>query len=376
MKRITALLLIFMLLSFIARANEIDISAASAVVIDASSGKVLYEKNANERRGFASTTKIMTALVALERGKLSDVVTVSKNAAGVEGSSIYLKEGEKISLENLLYGLMLESGNDAATAIAEHIAKNEEGFVVLMNEKAKEIGAKSTNFTNPHGLASEEHYTTAKDLALIAAEALKNPDFSRIVKTKAYKAIREGIGEVTYVNHNKLLSSYEGSIGVKTGFTKATGRCLVSAAERGGLRIVCVTICDGDDWNDHKRLSDWAFENYKATLCGRAGTLAKTVSVRGGAQNEVGLLFDEDLYLTEKDEGEWSISYSLPEGLCAPIEKGDCLGEIIAENKSGEKRSVFLVAEKDIAAKNPKKGGDMKEILIKVYSSWLMLFCA
>ena len=355
-------------------AEATDISANSAVVIDAVSGEILFEKNAYEKRGMASTTKIMTAIVALEKGNKEDIVEISEKAAGVEGSSMYLKAGEKISLENLLYGLMLVSGNDAATAIAEHIAGSEENFARLMNDKAREIGVKSTNFTNPHGLSDDNHYTTAYDLAQITAYGMENPVFAEIVGTKSKTIRREGLGETTLVNHNKLLKTYEGYIGVKTGFTKATGRCLVSASKRNGAKIVCVTLSAGDDWNDHRKLIDKAFEGYKTTLYQRAGTLAETVRVKGGTVDFVGGIYGEDIYLVERNEEEWTVEAEISDNLSAPVRKGDVIGKARALHRSGKELSFDIIAEKDVNKKVEEKRRNFNETVERIFIDWLCLF--
>ena len=233
-----------------------SLSAQSAVLIEARDGEILCEKNAHTKMAMASTTKIMTALVAAESGKLQRVVSVNAAAVGVEGSSIYLYAGEKMTLCDLIAAMLLESANDAAAAIAIEVGGSIDGFCDMMNKKAKELGLKSTNFKNPHGLYDEEHYTTAYELALIAREALKNEVIRKTVATK--KLIIEpveGSARALY-NHNKLLSMYEGAIGVKTGFTKKSGRCLVGSAVRDGLELISVTLNAPDDWNDHKKLFD------------------------------------------------------------------------------------------------------------------------
>lgn len=355
--------------------RAIGVSAMSAVVIDAVTGEVLYEKNADEMRGMASTTKIMTAIVALEKGKTDAIVKISEKASRVEGSSMYLKAGEEISLGNLIYGLMLVSGNDAATAIAEHIAGSEEKFAEMMNKKAREIGVNSTHFTNPHGLSDEEHYTTAKDLAKITAYGLKNPVFAEIVKTKSITIEREKLGKTTLVNHNKLLKTYDGCIGVKTGFTKATGRCLVSAAERNGVKIVCVTLNAGDDWNDHRNLCDSIFESYRATLYQRGGTVAKIVKVKDGMLKSVGGIYKEDIRLTERGDGEWDIYMEVPDTISAPINKGEVIGKATATHKSGRKMEFDIIAEKDVAKRVENNENKLSEKLKEVYINWLCLFC-
>ena len=238
-------------------------SAHAACLIDAKSGAVLYSYNSDKRLPMASTTKIMTALTVLETLDAKTEVSVPKEACGVEGSSIYLYPQEKITVKNLLYGLMLESGNDAASALAYACCGSEEKFAELMNSKAHGLGLIDTHFTNPHGLPDENHYTTAYELALISAKALENDDFKEITSTASYSCKVEGKNMSRFFsNHNRLLRSYNGCIGVKTGFTKTAGRCLVSAAERDGRRYVAVTLGDGDDWKDHTSLLDFAFENF------------------------------------------------------------------------------------------------------------------
>ena len=276
-----------------------SLSAKSAVLIDASSRSVLCEKNARERMGMASTTKIMTALVAAEQGELDKEVSVSPLAVGVEGSSIYLYAGERLTLRDLLCAMLLESANDAAAAIAIEIAGSVEGFCNMMNEKAAELGLCDTHFTNPHGLYDDAHYTTAYDLAVITAAALENGTVREIVATKKMTLTPiEGNTRVLY-NHNKMLSRYEGAIGVKTGFTKKTGRCLVSAAERDGLRLIAVTLNASDDWNDHTRLLDVGFEGFCRVQLVKKGDVCHMQPIIGGSSDEyLPLLACETLYAT------------------------------------------------------------------------------
>ena len=239
---------------------ELPLSAESAILMDASDGSVLYEKNAHARKGMASTTKIMTALVAAQSMPLDKNILIPKEAVGIEGSSVYLTEGESLTVRQLLYALLLSSANDAATALAIASAGSVESFAEKMNLFAKELGLSDTHFINPHGLYHEDHYTTAFELALITAAALRNTTVKEIVST--YKTDiplgNEKKGRLL-VNHNKLLKLYEGAIGVKTGFTKKTGRCLVSAAERDGLTLIAVTLNAPDDWNDHIKMLDHGF---------------------------------------------------------------------------------------------------------------------
>jgi D-alanyl-D-alanine carboxypeptidase len=238
-------------------------SAEAAALIDVASGRILVSVNGDKQMRIASLTKIMTAIVAIEHGKLSDLVAVSSSAAGKEGSSIYLRAGQEMSLEHLLYGLMLRSGNDAATAIAEHVGGSLEGFVYLMNEKAKSLGLTGTQFKNPHGLDEEGHYSTANDVAKMTAYALKNPVFREIVKTKTKRVPNpDGEWDYTWYNKNRMLSLYEGADGVKTGYTKLAKRCLVSSATRGGQQLAAVTLNAPDDWADHTKLLNYGFSNY------------------------------------------------------------------------------------------------------------------
>ncbi len=360
--------------------NTYAISAQSSVVIDAASGRVLYKHNADKKRGMASTTKIMTTICALENADINSVATVSKNAYGVEGSSMYLMLGEKLSLENLLYGLMLVSGNDAATAVAEHVSGSTEKFAELMNKKAAEIGCFNTSFTNPHGLSDENHYTTALDLAIITAYGLKNPKFAEIVSTKS-KSIpwKDHDYNRKLVNHNKFLSMYDGCIGVKTGFTKATGRCLVTAAEKNGMRLVCVTLNAPDDWNDHRELYDAAFSTYHPHLLKNSLETLETANVSGGTEKTVNLISENDVYIPIKDgeEKALEIDYEIFEDLSAPIEKGDVLGNMIVK-LSGEVCGEFpLSAENSVALKRPifkVSSVEFGTSLKKVFSAWLTCF--
>lgn len=274
--------------------DAIRTKAKATALIDVESGRLLYSSNGDTSMGIASLTKIMTAIVAIEHGNLNDMVKTSKRAVGKEGSSIYLQLGEEMSLTNMLYGLMLRSGNDAATAIAEHVGGSEEGFVYLMNEKAAFLGLTKTQFKNPHGLDQDGHYSSANDLAKLTAYALKNDTFAEIVSTPVKKVPNpHDSWEYSYKNKNKMLSMYEGADGVKTGYTKKTLRCLVSSATREGQQLAAVTINDGDDWADHRKLLDWGFKHYPL----------QQIAVKGqavaGSPYYVGQSFQ---YALEKDE--------------------------------------------------------------------------
>lgn len=235
-----------------------DVSAAQAILMDAESGRVLFDKEAYEARPIASITKIMTAILAIESGKMDEKATVSRNAIYTEGSSIYLEQGEQIKIQDLVYGLMLRSGNDAAVAIAEHIGGSEEGFVYLMNEKAKWLGMNQTHFTNPHGLDDEDHYSSAYDMAILTRDAMKNKQFQEISGSTSYLSENRSY---SWRNKHKLVTGYyENATGGKTGYTKRTGRTLVTTAEKNGHSLIVVTLNAGNDWNDHIALFEWGFE--------------------------------------------------------------------------------------------------------------------
>lgn len=253
-------------------------SAASMILMDADTGAVVYEHQAYTRSLVASTTKIMTAIVVLEHCDLDQIFTVPAEAVGIEGSSIYLKEGERITIRSLLYGLMLCSGNDAAVALALACSDSVPEFVDLMNLKAAQLNLKDTHFENPNGLDSDQHYSTASDLGKLTAYCLQNPAFLEIVSTKSIVMDHRCLQ-----NHNKLLWSMEGCIGVKTGYTKAAGRILVSAAERKGRRLIIVTISDRNDWQDHKSLYDFGFGCYTEEIAIDAGQPVAQVTLLDGS---------------------------------------------------------------------------------------------
>ena len=233
------------------------ISAQKAILVDGATGRVIYEKDADSRSLIASTTKIMTALIICEQCNVLDRMRIPKEAVGIEGSSMYLREGEVLTLQELLYGLMLHSGNDAAVALAIYCGGTVEGFAQLMNDKARVLGLTGTHFENPNGLDSPAHYSTAADLATLTAYAMKNPIFAKTVSAKNVT-----LGARSLRNHNKLLWRVEGADGVKTGFTKAAGRILVSSATRNDRRLVAVTINAPDDWNDHASLLEAGFSRF------------------------------------------------------------------------------------------------------------------
>ncbi|HWP79234.1 MAG TPA: D-alanyl-D-alanine carboxypeptidase family protein [Candidatus Acidoferrum sp.] len=258
MKKLFAALLLFAVL--VSQAAALSTSARGAALLETGTGTFLYEQDSGLRLPMASTTKIMTAYVAVKYGDITKKFTIPKAAVGVEGSSMYLAEGEVYTLDDLLYGLMMTSGNDAAAAVAICVAGSVADFVYLMNEEAKALGLKDTHFDNPSGLDSATHYTTAAELARLAAKALENADFARYVGTKKYMIEATDTHPARYfASKNRILLTYEGAIGVKTGYTVHSGRSLVTAAQRNGVRLVAVTIDDGNDWNDHRAMLDYGF---------------------------------------------------------------------------------------------------------------------
>lgn len=259
------IVLICVCLSLVLAPLKVDakpsVSARNAVLMEQETGRVLYEKQAHEKRNIASITKIMTAIIAIESGMMDETVETSKRAVYTEGSSIYLEEGEEMKLEDLVYGLMLRSGNDAAMAIAEHVGGSMEGFVHLMNQKAEWIGMNQSHFENPHGLDADGHYSTAYDMALLTKYAMENDVYKKIAGTTTYKSETR-----TYAwgNKNKLLTRlYDYSTGGKTGYTKTAGRTLVSTAEKDGMNLIMVTLNGPDDWNDHIHAFNWGFKSFK-----------------------------------------------------------------------------------------------------------------
>jgi D-alanyl-D-alanine carboxypeptidase (penicillin-binding protein 5/6) len=360
MKKIICLIFIFTIIfnsSIAIVSAEANNSARAAVVMDVRTGRVLYSKNPDIKLPMASTTKIMTVLVAIESGRLKEKVTVSKRAAYTDGSSIYLRENEKITVEELLYGIMLRSGNDAATAVAEHIGGSVEGFAAMMNEKARKIGALNTSFANPHGLDNPAHYTTAYDLALITSYALKNPKFAEIVSTK-HKTI-SGPPDVNWnrsmMNKNKMLWEYQGGDGVKTGYTKRAGRCLVSSATRNNWQLCSVVLNDGPMWEDSKSLLDYCFNNYSQQKVVDSTEIYQRLKVVGGQKDIIGLKPVKDLYLPLSKDEENRVIFipSLKFNNRAPIYKGANAGELkiyIGDKLAG---TVDLVYTESIRSQNP-----------------------
>ena len=299
------------------------VSAEHAIVMDAATGRVLFERRADEQSLIASTTKIMTALVVCEQCNVLDRMRIPKEAVGIEGSSMYLREGEVLTVQELLYGLMLQSGNDAAVALAIYCGGTVEGFVEMMNDKAHRLGLENTHFANPNGLDSPGHYSTARDLAVLTAYAMENPVFAKTVSTKSIR-----IGERYLTNHNKLLWKLEGADGVKTGFTKKAGRILVSSVRRDGRRLICVTMNAPDDWRDHVIMLEDGFSRYTVRQLVSAGEIIGAVSVFSGQDTEVSLVAEEDFCYALAEGESVSICLPPPGFVYAPVVRGQEAGYV------------------------------------------------
>lgn len=331
------------------------VSAASAVLADGETGRVLWEKDSRTRRPIASTTKLMTALAALESGHgLGETVTVDREWTGTEGSSIYLKPGEEISLEALLYGLLLRSGNDAALAIAGCCGGSVDSFVARMNQKARELGMTDTHFANPNGLDGEGHYSSAYDMAILARACLANETLAKIAATKSIT-----FGTRSFTNHNKLLWRYEGCMGLKTGYTEKAGRTLVSAAKRDGMTLICVTLNAPSDWADHTALFDWGFARYEARSLAQKGEQVGRLPVTGSLIPVCAIETAEELTAALAPDEKAETAYELDKSaLTAPVSAGTRVGELIYYVNLKELARVPLVTAESVpddAA--PKRGG-------------------
>jgi len=335
--------------------NLPNITAKSAILIEASTGKIIYEKNAKQILYPASTTKIMTLITALEQGNLEDVLTVSTNAASTEGSSIYLEAGERLKMLDMLYGVMLLSGNDATVAVAEHISGSTEKFAQLMTNKAHAIGAANTNFTNPNGLPDRNHYTTAQDLAIITAYGYKNPVFRQIVGTQ-HKIIpwnNKGYDRDLY-NENKLLWMYNGANGVKTGYTEAAGPCLVSSATRDNIQLIAVILDADQMWDDSKVLLDFGFSKLRTVELFKQGEVLKTTRVVAGKSDSVKLVAVSDMLVpvSDGDLDQFEVVVEGSNKIEAPIEVGQKLGVARVLYKNKEIGEIDLIATENIEKKS------------------------
>ena len=342
--RTLCLLLAFLLLTsnIPCHAAAPTLSASAFVLMDADSGRVLLAKNETEERPIASTTKIMTALVALRSSKLTDSVQVKREHLR-EGSSMYLAPGETLTMEALLYGLMLPSGNDAAECIADYCGPGTARFVQRMNDTAAALGMTHSAFANPSGLDAEGHHSCALDMARLMACAMREPAFAQIVSAKAAT-----VGARTMANHNKLLGALEGCIGGKTGYTGAAGRTLVTCAERDGLRLIAVTLHDGNDWADHAALYEYGFSTYHAERLLARGQVCAMAAVRGGMASCVALRAAEAVSYPLSDGEALSLRYELPEAVGAPVAAEETVGEAAVLLDGAEVARVSLLAAKRV----------------------------
>lgn len=326
------------------------VDAVSAIAIDSISGRVLFEQNGYSLLPIASTTKIVTALVALNYGKLDSEFTVSKNAASIRGSKVGYKENEKITLHELLYGLMFKSGNDAAITIAEGIGGSIEGFCKLMNEYCLEIGMINSNFESPHGLDSKNHYSTAYDLAIATKKAKEIPTFNEIVSSKVVPANKYNFTR-EYQNINKLLYQMPNANGVKTGYTGGAGKCLVSSVNKGEGDIIIVTLNCTPRWEETKKIFNYVDENYEYKKIASKDEILDTVKIKDGTE-DLEVKLKKDIVLPVKKDEKINMNINLPTSVIYPIKENDVVGSLIISNENGELLYEQLVSNKDINEKS------------------------
>ncbi len=346
MKRVLSVILSFIVLlplfAFPAEGlDSCDLSAECAVVMCVQTGEILFEKNAYRRRSMASTTKIMTSLIALEQNTPDRVITADSESVTVEGTSMGLKEGDKVTLEGLVYGMLLLSGNDSANLTAKAVGGSAEKFASMMNARAKEIGMNDTHFVTPSGLDDDNHYTTAYDMALLGCEAVKNPRFLNICsKKKAVVSFGNPSAERTIYGHNRLLSSYDGALGIKTGFTKKSGRCLVSCAQRDGVMLVAVTLNAPSDWNDHKLMLDYGFTKIRPLKVKEK----LSVAVAGGNKKSVSVSCSDVILCADS----YTKKIYTEKFLYAPVIKGRIAGEVRYYSKNRLIASAPVVCDESV----------------------------
>ncbi len=382
MKKVSALfimatLVVFHIFSVYADVPKVE--AQGSVIMDFKTGRVLWGQNENKKLAMASTTKIMTAIIALENGNLKDVVTVSRKASLTPPVKMNLSTGQKIRLEDLLYALMLQSSNDAAVAIAEHIGGSVPEFCKMMTEKAKEIGANNTSFETPNGLDGENHYSTAYDMALITRYALNNKDFVKIINTREIDLPVSGGKFTNYhvINKNRLLSEFKGANGVKTGYTGKAGHCFVGAAEQNGMELITVVLASGwgtkgkqQKWVDTKRLLNFGFDNFKYENIVEQGNIAKQISVNHSKTSNITAYFKNNVEvpLSEEELKTVKIDILAPDLLEAPINVGDKIGvgQVFIDND--------LFCEVDLLAKEGATRHDFKTSIEKIINGMTDLF--
>ena len=351
-KNIIFVLIFLLIFTFLVRtAESLEITASSALLMDRDSGRILFEFNSREKRPMASTTKIMTAILALEMKEMQEVVKISSEAVSTEGSSIWLESGELKTVEELLYGLMLRSGNDAAVAIAEHIAGSVKDFALLMTKRARELGAVNTTFKNPHGLDEKDHLTTAYDLALLTRHTLFIPKFREIVKREDKRISWPGEPQPRMLhNQNKLLAIYPGGNGVKTGWTTPAGRCFVGSATRGGQQLISVVLDAPEMWEDSTALLDYGFENFKYYRFKEKNKPIKRVSLENGRQSSIEIEVERDFnFPLQKNEKKYLFfCFNINTPLSAPLSKGEVVGNLNVYLGKKLVAELQLVAGEDV----------------------------
>lgn len=351
---------------------EPDVSASCAALMVAETGELIYGKNEHDRRSMASTTKIMTSLLAIEALTPQRKITVSADMLNVEGTSMGLLPGDTVTLEGLVYGMLLQSGNDAANVTAITLGGSVENFVSMMNNRAAEIGMNDTHFETPSGLDSKEHYSTAYDMALLGCTAIKNPEFASVCSQKsAVVCYGNPPYRRTLTNHNRLLRIYDDAVGIKTGFTKKSGRCLVSAAKRGGVTLVAVTLNAPDDWNDHSKMLEYGFsvvEHHEVDT----DISAVLLNIVGGESEKVPLKLSRPLrYISRKGEAaQAEQKISLKKFEYAPIEENAVVGsvELMIDGKVVDRAEILTAAAvqaRKVEPKEPKKEKSLIKKLIE-----------
>lgn len=371
LKRIVCFALVCLLIMPF-NASALGTAAKAAILINGDTGEVIYEHNADEMLPMASTTKIMTALLLCENGDFEREITVTAEMLKVEGSSMGLLAGDKVTLHDLLYGLMLASGNDAANVIAFVLGGTVNGFVQKMNERARALGLTNTHFETPSGLDGEEHYTTARDLAALTRFALANEDFAAAVSTKS-ATLNYGNPPYrrTLTNHNKLLGNFDGIVGVKTGFTKKSGRCLVSAAKRDGKFVIAVTLNDPDDWQDHKNMLEYGLSVIKIHEIAPPD-FKYLVDVIGGEQTSLEITV-EPINVSFLNDENFSCTVNLPQFVYAPIEKGEIIGTAVYKKGETVITSKNLCSAEDIEL-SPHKTNVKDKILENIVYIFMNLW--
>lgn len=339
--------------------TAVNYGAKAAILIEAESGRVIFSQNINERLPMASTTKIMTSMIALEQEDLDSEFVVDSQAIQVEGSSMGLKEGDIVSMRDLVYGMLLPSGNDAANCAAVRISGSQAEFVKLMNERAEQLGLSDTHFVTPSGLDADGHYSSAYDMAMLTREAMKNPDFREICSQ--YRA-QLSFGNPPYErwlkNHNKLIEMYDGCIGVKTGFTDNAKRCLVSATERDGVTLICVTLNAPDDWNIHSDMYNRAFNSMTRRSLEDYIPKEITLPVSGGIDTSSVRVCPSQIpyaFLSEQEFSQVKADITLDKFAFAPLKKGDCVGKAVFTLNGEELASVDLVCDSDVQSRDVHK---------------------